>query len=323
VQTKNCNDWELITKSKHIFMNNSLVVKTTGLTHYYSKGVQTLHDINLQVERGSIYGFLGPNGSGKTTTLSLLLGLLSKQQGDIEIFGQHLHANREQILKKIGSLIESPSLYGHLTAKENLQVYREVYGASKERIGEVLEIVGLSDTGKKVAKKFSLGMKQRLSIALALLPDPEFLVLDEPANGLDPAGIIELRQLIKRLNKDHGMTILISSHLLSEVEKMVSHVGIIFRGSMLFQGTLPQLHAFQQKSLRMKLHTSNNERAISVLEAYNPQRDGDVISIIYQDLQQVARVNRLLTAHDLDVYLLQPKENDLEELFIHLTTSHS
>lgn len=304
-------------------MNNSLVVKTTGLTHYYSKGVQTLHDINLQVERGSIYGFLGPNGSGKTTTLSLLLGLLNKQQGDIEIFGQHLHANREQILKKIGSLIESPSLYGHLTAKENLEVYREVYGASKERIAEVLEIVALSDTGKKVAKKFSLGMKQRLSIALALLPNPEFLVLDEPANGLDPAGIVELRQLIKRLNKEYGMTILISSHLLSEVEKMVSHVGIIFKGSMLFQGTLPQLHAFQQKSLRMKLHTSNNERAISVLEAYSPQRDGDVISITYHDLQQVARVNRLLTAHDLDVYLLQPKENDLEELFIHLTTSHS
>jgi lantibiotic transport system ATP-binding protein len=304
-------------------MNNSLVVKTTGLTHYYSKGVKTLNDINLQVEQGSIYGFLGPNGSGKTTTLSLLLGLLNKQQGDIEIFGQHLHANREQILKKIGSLIETPSLYGHLTAKENLEVYREVYGATKDRIGEVLEIVGLSDTGKKVVKKFSLGMKQRLSIALALLPRPELLVLDEPANGLDPAGIIELRQLIKRLNKDHGMTILISSHLLSEVEKMVSHVGIIFKGNMLFQGTLPQLHAFQQKSSRLKLHTSNNERALSILEAYSPQREGEALSITYHDLQQIARVNRILTAHDLDVYLLHPKENDLEELFIHLTTSQS
>ena len=304
-------------------MNNSLVVKTTGLNHYYSKGVKTLNNINLQVEQGSIYGFLGPNGSGKTTTLSLLLGLLNKQQGDIEIFGQHLHANREQILKKIGSLIETPSIYGHLTAKENLEVYREVYGATKERVGEVLEIVALTDTGKKVAKKFSLGMKQRLSIALALLPNPELLVLDEPANGLDPAGIIELRQLIKRLNKDLGMTILISSHLLSEVEKMVSHVGIIFKGNMLFQGTLPQLHAFQQKTLRMTLNTSNNERAMSLLESYNPQREGELLSITYYDEQQVARVNRMLTAHELDVYLLHPKSNDLEELFIHLTTSQS
>lgn len=304
-------------------MNNSLVIKTTGLTYHYSKGIKTLNDINLQVEQGSIYGFLGPNGSGKTTTLSLLLGLLNNQQGDIEIFGQHLHANRERILAKIGSLIESPSLYGHLTATENLEVYREVYGATKDRIKEVLQIVGLADTGKKVVKKFSLGMKQRLSIALALLPSPELLVLDEPANGLDPAGIIELRHLIKRLNKDFGMTILISSHLLSEVEKMVSHVGIIFKGSMLFQGTLPQLHAFQQKTLRMMLNTSNNERAMSVLEAYSPQREGEVLSITYHDLPQVARVNRMLTANDLDVYLLQPKANDLEELFIHLTTSHS
>src|SRR5688572_15126983 len=130
-------------------MDNSFVIKTTGLSYHYSKDVKTLSDINLQVEKGSIYGFLGPNGSGKTTTLSLLLGLLKNQKGDIEIFGQHLYANRIEILKKIGSLIETPSLYGHLTAKENLEVYRPVYGASKEKIAEVLNIVGLEDTGKK------------------------------------------------------------------------------------------------------------------------------------------------------------------------------
>src|SRR6476620_10112570 len=243
-------------------MKNNLIIKTTGLSYYYSKDVKTLSDINLHVERGSIYGFLGPNGSGKTTTLSLLLGLLNNQQGDIEIFGQHLHANRVSILKKIGSLVEAPSLYGHLTAKENLEVYRQVYGAPKERITEVLQIVGLNDTGKKVAKKFSLGMKQRLAIALALLPNPELLVLDEPSNGLDPAGIIELRELIKKLNKTYGMTILISSHLLAEVEKMVSHIGIIFKGKMLFQGTLPELHIFQQKGTKLLLSTSDNEAAI-------------------------------------------------------------
>src|SRR6187549_640680 len=218
-------------------MEQQPVIRTTGLFYHYSRGVPTLDNINLRVERGSIYGFLGPNGSGKTTTLSLLLGLLNNQKGTIEIFGQHLHANRINILKKIGSLIETPSLYGHLTAKENLEVYREVYGASKARIAEVLNIVGLEDTGKKTTKKFSLGMKQRLAIALALLPDPELLILDEPANGLDPAGIIELRELIKTLNKTHGMTILISSHLLAEVEKIVTHIGIIFKGKMLFQGT--------------------------------------------------------------------------------------
>src|SRR5687767_287867 len=186
-------------------MNNSFVIKTTGLSYHYSKNVQTLFGIDLNIERGSIYGFLGPNGSGKTTTLSLLLGLLPKQQGDIEIFGQHLHLSRIPILKKIGSLIETPSLYGHLTAQENLEVYRPIYDASKERVAEVLRIVGLEDTGKKTAKKFSLGMKQRLSIALALLPKPELLILDEPSNGLDPSGIIELRQLIKTLNKAYGM----------------------------------------------------------------------------------------------------------------------
>jgi ABC-2 type transport system ATP-binding protein len=219
-------------------MNNTPIIKTTGLSYHYAKGAQTLCDINLQVEKGSIYGFLGPNGSGKTTTLSLLLGLLNNQKGDIEIFGQHLHQNRVEVLRRIGSLIEAPSLYGHLTATENLEVYRQVYGASRARVAEVLSIVGLADTGKKVVKKFSLGMKQRLSIALALLPNPELLILDEPANGLDPAGIIELRELIKKLNKEQGMTIVISSHLLAEVEKMVSHVGIIFKGKMIFQGPL-------------------------------------------------------------------------------------
>jgi len=302
---------------------NNLIVKTEGLTYHYSKGVKTLDNINLQVERGSIYGFLGPNGSGKTTTLSLLLGLLNNQQGNIQIFGQQLHQNRIEILKKTGSLIENPSLYGHLSAKQNLEVYQQVYGASKQRIAEVLEIVDLEDTGRKAVKKFSLGMKQRLSIALALLPAPELLVLDEPANGLDPAGIIELRHLIKRLNKDFGMTILISSHLLSEVEKMVSHIGIIFKGNMLFQGTLQQLHELQQQTARLLLHTSDNRAAAQLLQEYNPVQENGTLSIAYHGMRQAAQVTRKLTNNDLDVYLLKPKENDLEQLFINLTTSQS
>lgn len=304
-------------------LSTSPIVKTTNLSHHYSKDVQTLFDVNLEVKRGSIYGFLGPNGSGKTTTLSLLLGLLKKQKGDIEIFDQHLHENRIDIFKRIGSLIETPSLYGHLTAKENLEVYRPIYGTSKERVDEVLKIVGLEDTGKKTAKRFSLGMKQRLSIALALLPNPELLILDEPANGLDPAGIIELRQLIKKLNEDFGMTILISSHILSEVEKMVTDVGIIYKGKMVFQGSLQELHHFKQKSSRLLINTSDNAVALKVLHGYSPEKEGDKLLLPVQDRREVAAIQKLLLQNNVDVYLLQPKEDDLEQLFIDLTSQYS
>jgi lantibiotic transport system ATP-binding protein len=312
-----------ISRSQNLKIQMALIINTTGLSYHYSKDIQTLFGIDLQVERGSIYGFLGPNGSGKTTTLSLLLGLLNNQQGDIEIFGQHLHTNREGILKRIGSLIETPSLYGHLTAKENLEVYRPVYGASQARLAEVLDIVGLGDTGKKLVKRFSLGMKQRLSIALALMPNPELLVLDEPSNGLDPAGIIELRQLIKRLNREYGMTILISSHLLVEVEKMVTHVGIILKGKMLFQGSLPELHLFQQKGSRLLIRTSDNEAAVKTLHQHGAEQAGDIVSVPFRDQAHVASIYRALAQTELDVYLLQPKENDLEQLFIELTSAQS
>jgi ABC-2 type transport system ATP-binding protein len=190
-------------------------------------------------------------------------------------------------------------------------------------VEEVLQIVGLEDTGKKVARKFSLGMKQRLSIALALLPNPELLILDEPSNGLDPAGIIELRKLIRRLNKAYGMTILISSHLLSEVEKMVTHVGIIYKGKMLFQGSLQALHEFQQKGSRLVIRTSDNEAAYSLLREHQPERNGDTISVLFRDQQQVASIPKTLIQNNVDVYLLQPKANDLEQLFIDLTTMQS
>jgi len=303
-------------------MNNTSVIKTKGLSYYYSKDVQTLFDIDLNVVRGSIYGFLGPNGSGKTTTLSLLLGLLKNQKGDIEIFGEHLQAARTNILKRIGSLIETPSLYGHLTAKQNLEVYREVFGASKARIAEVLNIVGLENTGKKTTKKFSLGMKQRLAIALALLPNPELLILDEPSNGLDPAGIIELRELIKTLNKTHGMTVVISSHLLGEVEKLVSHVGIISKGRILFQGPLSELYTFQQKASKVFIKTSDNETTFRLLQEYLPVMEGDTVTVPFENFNQVAAITRKLINHNLDVYLVHPKKSDLEQFFIDLTTTH-
>ena len=302
-------------------MDQSFIIKTTDLSFCYTKEIKSVSAINLQVEKGSIYGFLGPNGSGKTTTLSLLLGLLKIQEGKIEIFGQEVHRNRCGVLKKIGSLIESPSLYGHLTARENLEVYKPVYSVTNERITEVLKITGLEDTGKKTVKRFSLGMKQRLSIALALLHKPELLILDEPSNGLDPNGIIELRELIRKLNKVYGMTILISSHILAEVEKMVSHIGIISKGEMLFQGTVRELQDLQQQGSMLRIHTSDNEKAYQTLKEYSPQRELEKIIVAYKDPNQVASINRKLIQNNLDVYLLAPTENNLEQLFINLTSN--
>ncbi|RYU94464.1 ABC transporter ATP-binding protein [Emticicia agri] len=304
-------------------MRNNYILQTTDLSYNYSKNVQTLFDINLQVEKGSIYGFIGPNGSGKTTTLSLLLGLRNLQKGSIALFGKELKDDRINILKKVGTLIESPSFYGHLTARENLNVYRDVYGVDKNRVEEVLTLVDLSDTGRKKARHFSLGMKQRLAIALALLPNPELLILDEPTNGLDPNGIIELRGLIKKLNQELGITIIISSHILAEVEKMVTHIGIIFKGKMLFQGTLQELHGFQQKKAKLNLHTSDNPEAIKILHEYSPELSDEIFSLSYNSLQQIAEINRKLMKNNIDVYLLQPKGNNLEELFIDMTTNLS
>jgi ABC-type multidrug transport system ATPase subunit len=305
------------------YMSTSPLIKITGLSHSYARDSKTLMGINLQVERGSIYGFLGPNGSGKTTTLSLLLGLLRVQEGSIELFGETMQGNRTGILKRVGSLIESPSLYGHLTARENLEVYRSMYGTSKERIDEVLSIVGLETTGKKLAKKFSLGTKQRLAIALALLPKPELLILDEPSNGLDPNGIIELRELVKKLNKVHGMTIIISSHILSEVEKMVSHIGIISQGKMLFQGSVKDLQLMQQSQSVLQVNTSDNDTAYKLLQRYAPERNWQQLLVPYASNDDVAMINRVLISNNLDVYKLQPKENNLEQLFIELTTTQS
>lgn len=300
---------------------SSTVIRTERLFYDYARGVNTLANINIEVNRGDIYGFLGPNGSGKTTTLSLILGLLKNQQGTIEVLGKDLRGHRHEILSKVGSLIESPSLYNHLTATENLEVYREIYGATKSRLKEVLHIAGLADTGSKKVKQFSLGMKQRLAIALALLPSPELLILDEPTNGLDPAGILELRSLIRKLNKEEGITFLISSHILSEVEKIVNQVGIIFNGRMKFQGTLSGLYEAQQKKSRLQINTSDNLLALSLLQDHHPELLEDELQVSYSDPADVASISKRLHDHKLDIYLLNPIKQNLESLFINLTNT--
>lgn len=297
------------------------LIRTENLNFSFSNGVKTLDNVNLDVPKGSIYGFLGPNGAGKTTTLRLLLGLLRNQQGTIEIFDQQFTSHRLEILNRLGSLIEQPSLYGHLTAKENLEIYRRIYKSDKSRIQEVLKIVGLENTGKKKARQFSLGMKQRLSIAIALLHQPELLILDEPTNGLDPNGIIEVRELMKKLNKEYGTTVLVSSHILNEVERMATHVGIIHKGKMLFQGTLPELQQMKTKQTSLEIETNNNSGALEILQQFAGYQQHGKILIPYRDKQQAADVNKLLVQNGIDVYLLQPQQSDLEQLFIDITSN--
>ncbi|RYY85505.1 MAG: ABC transporter ATP-binding protein [Chitinophagaceae bacterium] len=300
-------------------MNAQYIIETKALNYRFAGGQVVLEDINLQVPKGAIYGFLGPNGAGKTTTLRLLLGLLRNQQGSIRLFGLDPATDRIAILKRLGSLIEQPSLYGHLTARENLEVYRRIYGAPKERSEQVLQLVDLAATGRKKARQFSLGMKQRLSIAVALLHSPELLILDEPTNGLDPNGIIETRELIKRLNREQGVTIIVSSHILAEIEKMASHVGIIHRGRLKFQGTLQELHALQAGKSYLTLDTSDNDIALSLLAGEGAERRNGHLVLPLRQKADGARVARLLVQNDVDVYMLQPQQHDLEQLFMEIT----
>lgn len=295
-------------------------IETNDLSFRFRNDEPVLDNLNIQVPIGSIYGFLGPNGAGKTTTLRLILGLLKKQNGIVKIFDQEIHKNRIQVLSKIGSLIESPSLYGHLTAYENLKILQTIYSCPKERIDEVLKLVGLEKTGSKKARKFSLGMKQRLSIAIALLHKPELLILDEPTNGLDPNGILEMRDLLKNLNREEGITIVISSHLLSEIEKLVTHLGIINKGRLVFQGTLQELIHLEKESSFVLIDTNSNELAIAILQSHqipSQLRDGK-IQIEIQSKEKIAELNRILVTSGVNVCEISTITNDLETLFMNL-----
>ncbi|MEI9930950.1 MAG: ABC transporter ATP-binding protein [Rhizomicrobium sp.] len=256
-----------------------------------------MNGVSLKVPEGSIYGFLGPNGAGKTTTLRLILGLIREQQGAVAIFGKALDTDRRAILKDVGALIESPSLYEHLTAAENLEVLRKIYRRPEARVREVLDLVGLTDATDKRAGRFSLGMKQRLGIAMALFHEPKLLILDEPTNGLDPNGIVEIRALLKECNRRYGTTILVSSHLLAEIDKLVSHLGIIADGHLIFQG---ELDALKEKGRATVVFTTSQGLLI---------REG-----LSND--EIAALNRSLIAEGVDVHAIEPKGDDLEAIFM-------
>ncbi len=240
------------------------IVKTTNLTKLY-KSAAAVSGLNMRVNEGRIYGFLGPNGAGKTTTLKMLLSLIRPTEGEIEIMGRHMDAkNRIEILRSVGSLIESPSFYGHLTGAENLRILQTLLDVPKRNIDKVLQIVRLDNQRGKKASAYSLGMKQRLGLAGALLAFPKLLILDEPTNGLDPSGIQEMRELIKSLPRQYGMTVIVSSHLLSEIDQMAEDVGIIANGKMKYQGTLDNLHNIDKsKSLEeIFLELTGKERSL-------------------------------------------------------------
>ena len=216
------------------------MITTEHLTKKYKNFVSVNH-VSLHIRKGSIYGFLGPNGAGKSTTMKMLLGLTVPTKGSFSIDGKHFPEDRMDILKEIGSFIEAPSFYANLTGRENLDVIRRILGLPKESVEDALELVGRTEFGDRLAKKYSLGMKQRLGLAGALLGRPPILILDEPTNGLDPSGIHEIRELVKSLPGLYDCTILISSHMLSEIELMADDIGILNHGRLLFEGSLDEL----------------------------------------------------------------------------------
>lgn len=223
------------------------IVRTQLLTKEYS-GERCVDSLDMHVSEGRIYGFLGPNGAGKSTTLKMLLGLVHPTRGEIDIFGKRLNReNKIGLLRDMGSLIESPSYYGHLTARENLRIYQTILDLPKDNIDQVLKIVRLDRQQSKRVSKYSLGMKQRLGLAAAMLSFPKLLILDEPTNGLDPAGIQEMRELIRSLPGQYGMTVIVSSHLLSEIDQLADDVGIIANGRMRYQGPLCMLHEMDRE----------------------------------------------------------------------------
>ncbi|MEK5068429.1 ABC transporter ATP-binding protein [Sporosarcina sp. FSL K6-1508] len=297
---------------------SNFIIETNKLTKNFGSRKVVDH-VDLQVKKGEIYGFLGPNGAGKTTTIRMLLGLARPTKGSIHIFGKDVRTEKLAILKKVGSLVEYPSYYGHLTAYENLEAMRILLDVPKSRIDEVLSIVHLTNDATRPVKGFSLGMKQRLGIATALLGNPELLILDEPTNGLDPSGIIEIRELIKSMPKEHGITIVVSSHLLSEIDQMATQVGIISKGQMIFQDSILKLRA--QSTSKIKLTVNDAEAAWKTLltQGYTSAPDHNNLFIENAVDNNVAEIVKILVQNDYSVFRVEEERKSLEEIFLELT----
>ena len=294
-----------------------MIVATDNLSKEYD-GVYRVQELDIRIKEGDIYGFLGPNGAGKSTTMKMLLGLVKPTSGTIEIMGKPFNEKtRRDILASVGSLIESPSYYGHLTGRENMEIIRRLLDLPQKNIEEAVHIVRMENQMEKKVKNYSLGMKQRLGIAMALALFPKLLILDEPTNGLDPAGIEEMRELIKTLPKQYGMTVMISSHILSEIDQMATVVGIINQGCLIFQERMSVLDT--QREPQIVLRTSDNNRAYQLLKKVNPQRTADGLQIGALTDEQTGAVVQCLCSNGISVYRVEEHRESLEDIFLNLT----
>lgn len=294
-----------------------MIVATDNLSKEYD-GVYRVQELDIRIKEGDIYGFLGPNGAGKSTTMKMLLGLVKPTSGTIEIMGKPFNEKtRRDILASVGSLIESPSYYGHLTGRENMEIIRRLLDLPQKNIEEAVHIVRMENQMEKKVKNYSLGMKQRLGIAMALARFPKLLILDEPTNGLDPAGIEEMRELIKTLPKQYGMTVMISSHILSEIDQMATVVGIINQGCLILQERMSVLDT--QREPQIVLRTSDNNRAYQLLKKVNPQRTADGLQIGALTDEQTGAVVQCLCSNGISVYRVEEHRESLEDIFLNLT----
>lgn len=294
------------------------VLKTNALSKTY-KNFKALHGLTMNVPKGAIYGFVGKNGAGKTTLIRLICGLQTPTSGDFTLYG--IENNSRNIVKsrrRMGAVVETPSIYPDMSAEENLKQQYMILGLpSYDGLEELLKLVGLENTGKKKAKHFSLGMKQRLGIAIALVGDPDFIVLDEPVNGLDPQGIVEMRELLLKLNREHQITILISSHILDELSRLATHYGIIDSGRMVKELSAEELESACRKCVRMEV--TDTGALARVLDSM--KLDYKIISRTTADVYAKANVTQLAAAlakEDCEILSMQEKDESLESYYISL-----
>lgn len=297
------------------------VLRTHNLSKEFKK-FTAVSNLNMNIKRGEIYGFLGENGAGKTTTIRMIMGLIKSSTGEIEIFSEKGAKQNRDLLKRIGSMIEYPGFYPNLTAKENLDIHRRMMGVQdKECITNALKVTGIQEVKDKKVKEFSLGMKQRLGIARAILHHPEFLILDEPTNGLDPSGIKEIRELILDLCHKQGITFLISSHILSEIQQMATKIGIIHKGELLEEIEYDELQKRNRHYINIRV--DNDKKASIILEKELNISDYVVWEKnnlrVYEDLEQASKINKILVSNELCVDELSVKVDSLEDYFLRLT----
>jgi len=295
------------------------IIETQALTRRFDQ-LTAVDKLDLHVPLASVYGFLGPNGAGKTTTIRMLLGLIRPNAGLVTLFGESIRDQRLAILGRLGALVEQPACYPHLTGHENLEIIRRLRYLPKAAIVKALTIVKLEKDANRLVKHYSTGMKQRLGLAMALIGQPELLILDEPTNGLDPAGIHEMRDLIKRLPEDFGITVFLSSHLLSEVEQVATQIGIIQKGRLIFQGNPETLLAQLNESVTIKVDQPEKAKEVLFQAGWTVQRNGNQILYVPVNGQSdAAMINMQLMQAGMSVYQVSLEKPSLEDIFLKLT----